>query len=114
MNAEPTSRRPETVAPRRLPPPPPAELRYGGRYARNPLTDATFAAMCRRLPSVLAQTARMAWAIDRQAVLLLAPCQLAVGVSAALLLMATSRAMHWILAAGAVRTGYTRRCRPCS
>ncbi|WP_411150102.1 ABC transporter ATP-binding protein [Streptomyces sp. A30] len=102
MSAEPTSQAPDAAAPRRLPPPPPAELRYGGRYAKNPLTDASFAKMCRRLPSVLAQTARMAWAIDRRAVLLLAGCQLALGVSAAVLLTATSRAMHWILADGEV------------
>ncbi|MCX4760236.1 ATP-binding cassette domain-containing protein [Streptomyces sp. NBC_01275] len=91
-----------SAAPRRLPPPPPAELRYGGRHGRNPLEEATFAAMCRRLPSVLTQTARMAWAIDRRAVLLLAGCQLAVGVSAAVLLTSTARAMRSLLAAGEV------------
>ncbi|MDV9168929.1 ABC transporter ATP-binding protein, partial [Streptomyces sp. W16] len=63
----------------RVAPPPPAELRYGGKYSKNPLEEAAFAAMVRRLPSVLSRTARMAWAIDRRAVLLLAGCQLAVG-----------------------------------
>ncbi|GAA5706361.1 hypothetical protein SM007_33495 [Streptomyces avermitilis] len=38
--------------------------------------------MCRRLPSVLKQTARRAWSIDRRAVLLLVCCQLAIGVRA--------------------------------
>ncbi|WP_328868878.1 ATP-binding cassette domain-containing protein [Streptomyces sp. NBC_00287] len=95
MSAEPETR--AAAAPRRLPPPPPAELRYGGRYGKNPLADATFGAMCRRLPSVLKQTAKMAWAIDRRAVLLLALCQLAIGVSAALQLNATADAMGPIL-----------------
>ncbi|GGZ93048.1 hypothetical protein GCM10010344_71060 [Streptomyces bluensis] len=85
-----------------MPPPPPAELRYGGRYGKNPLAEVSFAAMCRRLPSVLAQTARMAWAIDRRAVLLLAVCQLAIGVSAALQLTATTDAMRSVLAGGEV------------
>jgi ATP-binding cassette subfamily B protein len=58
--------------------------------------------MCGRLPSVLAQTARMAWAIDRRAVLLLAGCQLAIGVASAVLLGFTARAMRSVLAAGEV------------
>ncbi|WP_338145671.1 ATP-binding cassette domain-containing protein [Streptomyces scabichelini] len=91
-----------TTVPGRPPPPPPAELRYEGRHGKNPLAEATFAAMCGRLPSVLAQTARMAWAIDRRAVLLLAGCQLAVGASAAVLLASTARAMRSVLAAGPV------------
>ncbi|MFF5304797.1 hypothetical protein ACFY5F_36115 [Streptomyces sp. NPDC013161] len=53
----------------------PAELRHGGKYSKNPLEEAGFAAMARRLPSVLARTARMAWAIDRRGVLLLAGCE---------------------------------------
>nr|WP_241266472.1 ATP-binding cassette domain-containing protein [Streptomyces scabichelini] len=77
-------------------------MRYEGRHGKNPLAEATFAAMCGRLPSVLAQTARMAWAIDRRAVLLLAGCQLAVGASAAVLLASTARAMRSVLAAGPV------------
>lgn len=89
-----------TPAPRRLPPPPPAELRYGGRYGKNPLADASFGAMCRRLPTVLGQTARMAWAIDRRAVVLLAVCQITVGACAALQLSSTTDAMRSILASG--------------
>ncbi|MFF7886417.1 ATP-binding cassette domain-containing protein [Streptomyces sp. NPDC020794] len=83
-------------------PPPPAELRYGGRHARNPLDEVAFGAMCARLPRVLAQTARMAWAIDRRAVLLLLACQLLTGAAAAVLLANTARAMRPILAEGAV------------
>ncbi|MEU6379548.1 ATP-binding cassette domain-containing protein [Streptomyces sp. NPDC046909] len=88
--------------PSKVAPPPPAEIRYGGRFGKNPLADATFGAMCRRLPGVLTQTARMAWAIDRRAVLLLAGCQLAIGAAAVILLTSTARAMRAILANGPV------------
>jgi ATP-binding cassette subfamily B protein len=86
----------------RVPPPQPAEIRYEGRHAQNPLAEAEFGKLCARLPSVLAQTARMAWAIDRSAVLLLAGCQLAVGAAAVVLLLSTARAMRSVLAAGPV------------
>ncbi len=86
----------------RVPPPPPAELRYGGKYSKNPLEEAAFAAMVRRLPSVLSRTARMAWAIDRRAVLLLVGCQLAIGVGAAVQLTATANAMRAVFADGPV------------
>ena len=86
----------------RVAPPPPAELRYGGKYSKNPLEEAAFAAMVRRLPSVLSRTARMAWAIDRQAVLLLAGCQLAVGAGAAVQLTATAHAMRAVFGTGPV------------
>lgn len=103
MTTEPKPQAPApAAAPGRLPPPPPTELRYGGRHGRNPLADASFAAMCGRLPSVLAQTVGMAWAIDRRAVLLLAGCQLAIGVASAVLLGFTARAMRSVLAAGEV------------
>jgi ATP-binding cassette subfamily B protein len=86
----------------RVPPPPPAELRYGGKYGKNPLAEAAFTAMVRRLPSVLARTARMAWAIDRRAVLLLAGCQLGIGVGAAVQLTATAHAMRAVFGTGPV------------
>lgn len=86
----------------RVAPPPPAELRYGGKYSKNPLEEAAFAAMVRRLPSVLSRTARMAWAIDRQAVLLLVGCQLAVGAGAAVQLTATAHAMRAVFGTGPV------------
>ncbi|MFE2415495.1 ATP-binding cassette domain-containing protein [Streptomyces hokutonensis] len=86
----------------RVAPPPPAELRYGGKYSKNPLEEAAFAAMVRRLPSVLSRTARMAWAIDRRAVLLLAGCQLAVGAGAAVQLTATAHAMRAVFGSGPV------------
>ncbi|MHB9756468.1 ATP-binding cassette domain-containing protein [Streptomyces sp. BYX5S] len=58
--------------------------------------------MCRRLPTVLAQSARMAWAVDRTGVALLLACQLLTGVAAAVLLTSTARAMTHILGAGDV------------
>lgn len=84
------------------PPPPPAEITYTGQHAVNPLGGVSFRAMCAQLPSVLRRIARMCWDIDRGAVLLLLACQLITGVSAAVLLAATARAMRPILGAGAV------------
>ncbi|MEU3981583.1 ABC transporter ATP-binding protein [Streptomyces sp. NPDC026672] len=84
------------------PPPPPAELTYGGKSGRNPLAEASFTRMCARLPSVLRATARMAWTVDRTAVVLLLGCQLLTGVAAAVTLTSTVRAMTHLLAAGTV------------
>ncbi|MGC9500467.1 ATP-binding cassette domain-containing protein [Streptomyces sp. WG7] len=84
------------------PPPPPATLTFGGMHGRNPLADASFAAMCRRLPSVLGHTVRMAWAVDRAGVLLLLACQLLTGVASAVVLAFTARAMTHILGSGPV------------
>ncbi|WP_405591907.1 ATP-binding cassette domain-containing protein [Streptomyces sp. NBC_01092] len=84
------------------PPPPPAEIRYSGEYSVNPLGDVSFTHMCARLPSVLRRICRMAWQLDRTAVLLLAACQLVTGAAAAMGLAATARAMQPILGAGTV------------
>lgn len=84
------------------PPPPPATLEFGGKYGKNPLADAGFGAMCRRLPSVLAHTARMAWAVDRTGVVLLLACQLLTGIAAAVVLAFTAQAMTHILGSGTV------------
>lgn len=84
------------------PPPPPAEIRYSGEYSVNPLGDVSFTHMCARLPSVLRRICRMAWQLDRTAVLLLAACQLVTGAAAAVGLAATARAMQPILGPGAV------------
>lgn len=85
-----------------VPAPPPAEIKYSGEYSVNPLGEASFGALCLRLPAVLRRIARMAWAADRAAVLLLLGCQAVTGVSAAVLLTATARAMHRLLGAGSV------------
>ncbi|MEV3970530.1 ATP-binding cassette domain-containing protein [Streptomyces sp. NPDC050698] len=84
------------------PPPPPATITFSGTYGKNPLADAGFGAMCRRLPSVLGHTARMAWAVDRTGVVLLLASQLLTGVAAALVLTFTARAMTHILGGGTV------------
>ncbi|MGW3865658.1 ABC transporter ATP-binding protein, partial [Streptomyces sp. NPDC005047] len=84
------------------PPPPPAALTFGGMHGKNPLADASFAAMCRRLPSVLGHTVRLAWAVDRAGVVLLLACQLLTGVAAAVVLAFTARAMTHVLGTGPV------------
>ncbi|GGZ01503.1 ABC transporter ATP-binding protein [Streptomyces poonensis] len=85
-----------------VPPPPPAEITYSGQYSVNPLGQVSFRALCAGLPAVLRRIAAMAWRIDHRAVLLLLACQLITGVSAAVLLAATARAMRPVLGAGAV------------
>lgn len=87
---------------RAVPPPPPAEMTYSGHYSVNPLGQVGFGALCSRLPSVLRRITAMAWRTDRGAVLLLLTCQLVTGVSAAVLLAATARAMGPLLGAGTV------------
>lgn len=84
------------------PPPPPATLTFEGKNGKNPLAEVSFAAMCRRLPSVLGHTARMAWSVDKPAVALLLICQLLTGASAAMVLGFTAKAMTHILGPGAV------------
>ncbi|WP_328666137.1 ABC transporter ATP-binding protein/permease [Streptomyces sp. NBC_00322] len=84
------------------PPPPPAEITFEGHYGKNPLGEVSFTALCSRLPAVLGQTSRMAWLIDRAAVILLLACQVLTGVAAAVLLAFTARAMHPLLGSGEV------------
>ncbi|MFE7975760.1 ATP-binding cassette domain-containing protein [Streptomyces shenzhenensis] len=84
------------------PPPPPATITFEGKFGKNPLADAGFGAMCRRLPAVLGHTARMAWAVDRAGVVLLLVCQVLTGVAAAVVLACTAQAMTHILATGTV------------
>ncbi|GGY50052.1 ABC transporter [Streptomyces omiyaensis] len=82
------------------PPPPPAEITYTGQYSINPLAEVSFWRMCAQIPAVLGRIARLSWRIDRGAVQLLLGCQLVTGVSAAVLLTATARAMEPVLGAG--------------
>lgn len=84
------------------PPPPPAEITYAGEFAVNPLGEASFRALCARLPRVLLRIGRMSWRVDRRAVLLLLGCQLVTGVAAAVLLTATARALRSVLGAGGI------------
>ncbi|MEU1226182.1 ATP-binding cassette domain-containing protein [Streptomyces sp. NPDC005828] len=82
------------------PPPPPAEITYSGQYSVNPLAEVSFRRMCGQLPAVLGRIARLAWRIDRRGVQLLIACQAVTGVSAAVLLTATARAMRHVLGDG--------------
>ncbi|MET8573436.1 ATP-binding cassette domain-containing protein [Streptomyces sp. NPDC005012] len=82
------------------PPPPPAEITYQGHYSVNPLAEASFRRMCARIPAVLGRILQLAWRTDRRAVQLLLGCQVVTGVSAAVLLTATARAMTPLLGDG--------------
>ncbi|MEW2494318.1 ABC transporter ATP-binding protein [Streptomyces nodosus] len=84
------------------PPPPPATIAFEGKHGKNPLEEASFTKMCGRLPSVLGHTARMAWAVDRSAVVLLLVCQLLTGVAAGVVLAFTAQAMRHLLGTGTV------------
>ncbi|WP_340384755.1 ATP-binding cassette domain-containing protein [Streptomyces sp. SS7] len=87
----------QTPAP---PPPPPAEISYSGQYSVNPLAEASFRRMCGQIPAVLGRIARLTWRTDRRAVQLLLCCQAVTGISAAVLLTATARAMRPVLGDG--------------
>ncbi|MGA5170762.1 ATP-binding cassette domain-containing protein [Streptomyces lavendulocolor] len=56
--------------------------------------------MCAQIPAVLGRIARLSWRTDRRAVQLLLGCQVVTGVSAAVLLAATARAMAPVLGDG--------------
>ncbi|GAA1005976.1 hypothetical protein GCM10009564_12100 [Streptomyces thermogriseus] len=84
------------------PPPPPATIGFAGKYGKNPLAEASSTAVCRRPPSVLAHTARMAWAVDRTGVVPLLGCRLPTGAMAAVVLTFTARAMPHLLGTGTV------------
>lgn len=91
-----------TETPKAPPPPPRATISFEGRFGQNPLEGIGFGAMCRRLPSVLAHTARKAWAVDRTGSVLLLVCQLLTGIAAAVVLASTARAMTHVLGSGTV------------
>lgn len=77
-------------------------IAFEGKYGKNPLADASFSAMCRRLPAVLGQTARLAWGVDRTGAVLLLVSQFLTGIAAAVVLTSTARAMTHILGSGVV------------
>lgn len=79
------------------PPPPPADLRLDAKDVKNRLEGITLGTVVRRLPGAVAWTMRMAWHVDRAAVILLGVCQLVAGISQAVLLAATARAMGPLL-----------------
>ncbi|MGO4431519.1 ABC transporter ATP-binding protein, partial [Streptomyces sp. MCAF7] len=84
------------------PPPPPATISFEGKHGKNPLEEASFTKMCARLPSVLSHTARIAWTVDRPALVLLLACQILTGAAAAFTLGFTAKAMTHILGTGTV------------
>ncbi|MEU5655331.1 ATP-binding cassette domain-containing protein [Streptomyces sp. NPDC047737] len=92
-----------SAAPAELPPPPPpADITFEGKHGKNPLAEASFGALCMRLPAVLGHTARRAWEVDRAGAVLLLLCQLLTGVAAAVVLAFTARAMTHLLDEGPV------------
>ncbi|MFI0220739.1 ABC transporter ATP-binding protein [Streptomyces lydicus] len=84
------------------PPPPPATIEFEGEFGKNPLAEVGFLKMSSRLPAVLGHTLRMAWAVDRPAVLILVLCQILTGAAAAVTLAFTAEAMTHLLASGPV------------
>ncbi|MFJ6070833.1 ATP-binding cassette domain-containing protein [Streptomyces sp. NPDC093065] len=92
--------KPEDVTASPPPPPQPAEITYSGRYSVNPLAEVSFWRMCAQIPAVLGRIVRLSWRTDRRAVQLLLGCQAVTGVSAAVLLTATARAMRPVLGDG--------------
>ncbi|MEU5425592.1 ABC transporter ATP-binding protein [Streptomyces olivoreticuli] len=84
------------------PMPEPVEPRQKRAELRSAFEDTSFWTLCRKIPALLAQIAKMAWAIDRRDVLLLVGCQVASGVAAGVVLAATAQAMVPILGGGLV------------
>lgn len=85
------------------PPPPPAEITYTGQLSVDPMAQMSFLRLCGRIPSVLARIARMSWAVDRAAVVLLGACLITTSLAAAGQLAATAEAMGPLLTGGTVR-----------
>ncbi|MEV4440351.1 ABC transporter ATP-binding protein [Streptomyces sp. NPDC049577] len=86
----------------RPPMPEPVEPRQKRAELRSAFEDTSFPALCRKIPALLREIAKMAWAIDRRDVLVLIGCQLASGLAAGVVLAATARAMVPILGGGLV------------
>ncbi|MBO0654515.1 ABC transporter ATP-binding protein [Streptomyces triculaminicus] len=92
----------QTRTPGRPPMPEPVEPKQKRAKLRSAFQDTSFWGLCRRIPALLGQIARMAWAIDRRDVMLLVGCQIASGVAAAVVLAATAKAMVPLLGGGLV------------
>ncbi|MGW7381494.1 hypothetical protein [Streptomyces sp. NPDC054794] len=71
----------------------PPELDYNGRKHRRALDDATLWDMARRIPRALAQTARLAWSVDRRMTVTIVVCQLLSGLGTAVMLSAVAEAL---------------------
>lgn len=92
------------------PPPPPAEITYTGQLSVDPMAQMSFLRLCGRIPSVLARIARMSWAVDRAAVVLLGACLITTSLAAAGQLAATAEAMGPCSPAEPCGSGCTPRC----
>ncbi|MEU1513888.1 ABC transporter ATP-binding protein [Streptomyces sp. NPDC005811] len=86
-------------------PSPPPELDFKGRRHRLAMEDATLWEMARRIPRALAQTARLAWSVDRRMVIAILVCQLLSGIGTFVMLTSVSRALGPLLAAEDPRSG---------
>ncbi|PKT73175.1 ABC transporter [Streptomyces populi] len=82
----------------------PPELDYNGRKHRRAMDDATLWDMARRIPMALAQSARLAWSVDRRMTVTILLCQLLSGLGTAVMLTAVSKALPH-LATSDARTG---------
>ncbi|WP_246573999.1 ATP-binding cassette domain-containing protein [Streptomyces genisteinicus] len=71
------------------------------------MDDATLWDMARRIPTALAQTARLAWSVDRRMTATILVCQVLSGLGTAVMLTAVSRALPHLTASDA-RTGLTQ------
>nr|WP_229898255.1 ABC transporter ATP-binding protein [Streptomyces finlayi] len=63
------------------------------------MEDATLLDMARRIPAALAQTARLAWSVDRRMVVTVLVCQVLSGVGTAIMLAAVAQALPHLLTA---------------
>ncbi|MEO3852641.1 ABC transporter ATP-binding protein [Streptomyces sp. B8F3] len=95
---------PQSSAPRPSAPP---ELDFHGRKHRKALDDATLRDMAHRIPTALAQSARLAWSVDRRMTLTILVCQVLSGLGTAVMLTAVAEAMPH-LATSDARTGLAR------
>lgn len=82
----------------------PPELDYNGRKHRRAMDDATLWDMARRIPMALAQSARLAWSVDRHMTITILLCQLLSGLGTAVMLTAVSKALPHLTTSDA-RTG---------
>ncbi len=75
----------------------PPELDYNGRPHRLAMDQTTLWDMARRIPAALAQTARLAWTVDRHMTLTIVVCQLLSGIGTAVMLGSVSRALPQLM-----------------
>ncbi|MFF3617104.1 hypothetical protein [Streptomyces sp. NPDC002580] len=71
----------------------PPELDYNGRKHRRAMDDATLWDMARRIPMALAQSARLAWSVDRRMTITIVLCQLLSGLGTAVMLTSVAEAL---------------------